>query len=161
VKKIKYPDIMDAVIQILSDGATPSELKEYLREEVGYKTKYMSLYGNIIHPAYKLGLLEKKGERYYAIPELKDCKAWRNPKFYYNPQSYYPTVRSYAREHQCSKEIAFIKLHPDKVVDVISALLEIIKKGGKPDPDIGVMRLLKVVKKIGLSNILKKSDTSS
>jgi hypothetical protein len=147
--------MMKYVAQFSKEGVTPAELRQKLAE-VGFKMKYKTLVCNVIHPAYKLGLLTRKEGKYIAVMRFEDCRAWRNPKYYYDPVRYLPRVKRYAEKNNCSRELAFVKLYPEKVIDVAKALQEIIRNGGRPDPNIGAVKLIKFVNEAGLSNILKK-----
>jgi len=142
----KYRSMIPHVIQILRNGATVSELRWELWK-MGYKTKYMSFYQNIIRPAYKLGLIVRKGDKYYTVRDLETCTAWKNPKFFADPLIYGKKLKKYVSEHKCPKEVAFIQLYPDKTIEVVKGLIEIIKKGGRPDPKLNSMKILMIVKK--------------
>jgi hypothetical protein len=50
-------------------------------------------------------------------------------------------------------EWAFVILYPNKVLDVVKGLSEIIKKGGKIDPNMQSMKLLGYIKKYGIPGL--------
>jgi len=157
-RRITYRDVVKQIQEVLRDGCTIGELRAKM-VDLGYDKPWFHFYYNIIYPARKLGLVTKIDNKYYLVPNLADCIAWQRPKFYCYPILGQQRIkaRRYARRMGIPIEWAFIILYPKKALDVVKGLAEIIKKGGKPDPNIQSMKLLGYIKKYGIPNIFGTS----
>jgi hypothetical protein len=157
-RRITYKDVVKQIQEVLRNGCTIGELRARM-VDVGYDRPWFHFYYNIIYPARKLGLITKIDNKYYLVPNLADCIAWQRPKFYCYPMlgQVLMKTRRYARRMGIPIEWAFIILYPKKVLDVVKGLSEIIKKGGKPDPNIQSMKILGYIKKYGIPDIFGTS----